>query len=193
MRIDTADFVVSAHGAGDFPVDGRPEVAFAGRSNVGKSSLMNRLLGRKSLARTSSTLGRTRAANYFLINRRFYFVDLPGYGYARAGRDEKRRWAELVDRYFQRTAERTQVVLLVDAKVGAMDSDLQAFGYLAGFGVRLVVAATKIDRVGRAQRAAALAAIRSRLTADDRYPVVAVSARTGEGINALWNEITPRL
>ena len=193
MRIDTADFVISAHATGDFPADGRPEVAFAGRSNVGKSSLMNRLLGRKSLARTSSTPGRTRAANYFLINRRWYFVDLPGYGYARAGREEKRRWAELVERYFERATERTQVVLLVDAKVGATDSDLQAFGYLAGFDVRLVVAATKIDRVGRAQRASALAEIRRRLAADDRYPVVAVSARTGEGINALWNEITPRL
>lgn len=189
MRIDTAEFVVSAHGAGDFPADGRPEVAFAGRSNVGKSSLMNRLLGRKSLARTSSTPGRTRAANYFLINRRLYFVDLPGYGYARAGRDERRRWGELVDRYFRRPAARIQVVLLVDAKVGATESDAQAFAYLAGLGVRVVVAATKIDRLGRSRRAAALSDIRRRLAAEESIPLLAVSARTGEGIKALWNEI----
>lgn len=189
MKIDTADFVLSAHGVGDFPADGRPEVAFAGRSNVGKSSLMNRLLGRKSLARTSSTPGRTRAANYFLINRRFYFVDLPGYGYAKAGRDERRRWGELVDRYFQRPLERTQVVLLVDAKVGATDSDAEAIGYLAGLGVRRVVAATKVDRVGRSRQAAALSGIRQRLELEEHIPLVAVSARTGEGIKALWNEI----
>jgi GTP-binding protein len=194
VKIESAEFVISAHGVEDFPADGRPEVAFAGRSNVGKSSLMNRLLGRPSLARTSSTPGRTRAVNYFLINRRCYFVDLPGYGYAKAGRDERRRWAELVDRYLKRPAGRRQVVLLVDSKVGATDSDVQAFGFLAGFGVRLIVAATKIDRLGRARRAAALAEIRRRLAAaDDRYPLVAVSSRTGEGTNTLWNEIEQRL
>jgi GTP-binding protein len=193
VRIDSAEFVISAHGVEDFPADGRPEVAFAGRSNVGKSSLMNRLVGRRSLARTSSTPGRTRAANYFLINRRLYFVDLPGYGYAKAGRDERRRWGEVVDRYFGRPAGRTQVVLLVDAKVGATDSDAQAFAYLAGLGARLVVAATKIDRLGRSRRAAALSEIRRRLEADERIPLVAVSAQTGEGIKALWNQISQLL
>jgi len=91
--------------------DGRPEVLFAGRSNVGKSSLLNRLLGRKGLARTSSTPGRTRAVNYFLVNGRFYFVDLPGYGYAKAARTERRAWGALVDRYLQQALPGSQVVL----------------------------------------------------------------------------------
>jgi GTP-binding protein len=189
VRIDTAEFVVSAYTAEDFPADGRPEVAFAGRSNVGKSSLMNRLVGRKALARTSSTPGRTRAANYFLINRRLYFVDLPGYGYARAGRDERRRWGELVDLYLRRPAARIRVVLLVDAKVGATESDAEAFAYLASLGVRVVVAATKIDRLGRSRWSAVLSEIRQRLAAAENTPLLAVSARTGEGIKALWNEI----
>ena len=101
MKVESAEFIRSAHASGDFVRDGRPEIAFVGRSNVGKSSLMNRLLGRKGLARTSSTPGRTRAVNYFLVNRRFYFVDLPGYGYAKAGKEERREWAALVDGYFR--------------------------------------------------------------------------------------------
>src|SRR4051794_888156 len=89
LKLETAEFIRSAHG-GDYLRDGRPEVAFVGRSNVGKSSLLNRLLGRRALARISSTPGRTQAVNYFLVNRRFYFVDLPGYGYAKAGREGRR-------------------------------------------------------------------------------------------------------
>ena len=101
MKVESAEFVKSARASGDFVRDGRPEIAFVGRSNVGKSSLLNRLLGRKGLARVSSTPGRTRLVNYFLINRRFWFVDLPGYGYAKAGKDERREWAALADSYFR--------------------------------------------------------------------------------------------
>jgi len=101
VKVESAEFVKSARASGDFVRDGRPEIAFVGRSNVGKSSLLNRLLGRKGLARVSSTPGRTRLVNYFLINRRFWFVDLPGYGYAKAGKDERREWAALADSYFR--------------------------------------------------------------------------------------------
>ncbi|MGH9361388.1 MAG: ribosome biogenesis GTP-binding protein YihA/YsxC, partial [Thermoanaerobaculia bacterium] len=121
MRVASAEYVRSAHEDADFVRDGRPEVLFAGRSNVGKSSLLNRLLGRKGLARTSSTPGRTRAVNYFLVNGRFYFVDLPGYGYAKAARVERRAWGALVDRYLRRALPGSQVVLLVDGKVGATE------------------------------------------------------------------------
>jgi GTP-binding protein len=193
VKVDTAEFVLSAHGAGDFPADGRSEVAFAGRSNVGKSSLINRLVGRKSLARTGSTPGRTRAVNYFLINRRFYFVDLPGYGWARAGRDERRRWAGLVDRYLAHVAARVEIVLLVDAKTGATAADAQAFAFLASLGAGMIVAATKVDRLSRGRRSGALAGIRRALGIDDATPLVAVSARTGEGIDELWNRIRRRL
>lgn len=193
MKIESAEFVASAHAEDAFRRDGRPEVAFVGRSNVGKSSLLNRLLGRKTLARTGSTPGRTRAVNYFLINRRFYFVDLPGYGWARAGRAERRRWAELVAAYFAAASPRALVVLLVDSKVGATPLDAQAFEYLAGFGAEVVVAATKIDRVPRGKRQRALAAIRQALGLQAATDVVAVSATTGEGTGELWKRIEPRL
>lgn len=193
MKIDTADFVLSAYADGDFPRDGRPEVAFVGRSNVGKSSLLNRLLGRKALARISGTPGRTRAVNYFLINRRFYFVDLPGYGYAKAGHAERRRWAELVDRYLSVSLPGALVVQLVDAKVGATELDTQAHEYLASFGADILIAATKIDRLPRGKRQQAIAGIRRALTLPQGAATIEVSAVTGEGIGELWKRIAPRI
>jgi GTP-binding protein len=193
VKIESAEFVTSAYAEGGFRRDGRPEVAFVGRSNVGKSSLLNRLLGRKALARTGSTPGRTRAVNYFLINRRLYFVDLPGYGWARAGREERRRWAELVDRYLAAASPRALVVLLVDSKVGATPLDAQAFDYLTDLGADVVIAATKIDRVPRGQRQRAIAGIRQALGLQTATDVIPVSAQTGEGTGELWKRIEARL
>lgn len=189
MKIETAEFVRSAHRGEDLLADGRPEVAFVGRSNVGKSSLMNRLLGRRDLARTSSTPGRTRSVNYFLLNRRFYFVDLPGYGYAKASKSERRAWGALVESYFERPAgpHEVRVVQLIDAKVGATDLDAEAHRYLTALGRPVTVVATKIDRIGRSRQAAALAAVRSRLGHESQP--LPVSARSGEGIKELWRVI----
>jgi GTP-binding protein len=193
MKIETAEFVRSAHQSGDFLRDGRPEVAFVGRSNVGKSSLMNRLLGRKGLAKTSSTPGRTRAVNYFLINRRFWFVDLPGYGYAKAAKDDRREWAALVEGYLRDALPRLRLVQLVDGKVGATPLDVQAYQYLTGLGASLVVAATKIDRVPRGKRAATLRTIREVLELNDTTPLIPVSAHSGEGMKELWSAVAPHL
>lgn len=192
MRTSSAEFVRSAMAADQFPRDGLPQVAFVGRSNVGKSSLMNKLLGRKGLARTSSTPGRTRAVNYFLIDRRFYFVDLPGYGYAKAGRNERQRWADLVEAYFQHAAD-ALVVQLVDAKVGATPLDQEAFEYLMSFETPLTVVATKADRVPRGRRSRQLAAIRRTLGLPGESGPLAVSAVSGEGVAELWKEIAARL
>ena len=206
VRVDSAEFVRSAHRDEDFSRDGRPEVAFAGRSNVGKSSLMNRLLGRKNLARTSSTPGRTRAVNYFLVNRRFFFVDLPGYGYAKAGREDRRQWAELVDRYLRAALPRARMVLLVDAKVGATPLDAQAFRYLTGLGAPVTVVATKVDQVPAGKRRAAIAGIQRTLAEEDgdgdgndierraeEIEVIPASARSGEGLKQVWNAIALHL
>jgi len=173
--------------------DGRPEVGFVGRSNVGKSSVMNRLVGRKGLAKTSSTPGRTRSVNYFLINRRFWFVDLPGYGYAKAAKDDRREWAALVESYLKDAAARLRLVLLVDAKVGATPLDVQAFEYLSGLGVALTVAATKVDRVPRGRRAGVLRAMRRALGLGDDLPLIPVSAHSGEGMKELWGAVLPHL
>lgn len=196
MKIDSAEFIRSAHGLEGFVRDDLPQVAFIGRSNVGKSSLMNTLVNRKGMARTSSTPGRTRAVNYFLLNRRFYFVDLPGYGYAKAGKQDRQAWADLVDRYFRHAAEpgsQTRVIQLVDGKVGATALDEQATEYMESFGLPITVVATKVDKVGRSKRGAAMAAIRRTLQLDDAREPIAVSARTGEGVKELWGVIDEHL
>ena len=192
MKVETAEFVRSSHGSGDYLRDGRPEVAFVGRSNVGKSSLLNRLLGRKGLARTSSTPGRTQAVNYFLINRRFYFVDLPGYGYAKAGKDARREWAARVEGYF-REMKPALVVLLVDGNVGATPLDEQANEYLSGLDTKMLVAVTKVDRFSRGRWAQVAREVRKVLSLEEEIPVIPVSARSGEGIKELWGAIAPFL
>jgi len=185
----TAEFIRSAHRKEDLLRDGRPEILFVGRSNVGKSSLLNRLLGKRGLARTSSTPGRTRAVNYFLVNDRCYFVDLPGYGYAKAGKDERREWAELVDGYVREVVGRARVVLLVDGKVGATPLDVEALRYLRSLGAGVTVVATKMDRVPAGKRAKAVSEIRRTLSLDGDDDLIAVSAETGEGMKELWSTI----
>lgn len=189
MRVDSARYVLSALNRSDFIEDHLPQIAFVGRSNVGKSSLLNRLLGRKALARISSTPGRTRAINYFLVNDRFYFVDLPGYGYAKVGKQTRREWARLMDEYFRTAAERAHVIQLVDAKVGATPLDVDAFEYLESVGCEPTVVATRADRVSQSRRAKALAAIRSALPGLATGQPVPVSARSGEGVKDVWREI----
>lgn len=192
LKIESAEFIRSAHGSGDYLRDGRPEIAFVGRSNVGKSSLLNRLLGRKGLARTSQTPGRTQAVNYFLVNRRFYFVDLPGYGYAKAGKEARREWAARVEGYFQEEPP-DAIVLLVDGKVGATPLDVQAYEYLSSLGAALIVAATKVDKLSRGKWASVVKEVRKTLGLEEEVPVVPVSAHSGDGIKELWGAMTPHL
>lgn len=170
--------------------DGRPEVAFVGRSNVGKSSLLNRLLGKKGLARTSSTPGRTQAVNYFLVNRRFWFVDLPGYGYAKAGKEARKEWAGRVEGYFAQALPGALVVMLVDGHVGATPLDVQAYQYLSGLGARILVAVTKIDKVTRGRWPATAREVKTTLGLDDSIPLIPVSARSGEGMKDLWGAVS---
>jgi GTP-binding protein len=191
MKVQRAEFVGTAVADEGFLRDDRPQIAFAGRSNVGKSSLINRLLQRKGLARTSSTPGRTRAVNYFLINDRFYFVDLPGYGYAKASKQDRAAWGKLVERYLRSSADRLQVVLLVDGKIAGSPLDSEAFAYFESFGLRPIVAVTKIDRVSRNQRTRCLAEVGRLLGISEADRLVPVSAETGEGIAELWRELTP--
>lgn len=190
MKIHSADFVLSASHRRQFVRDGRPEIAFVGRSNVGKSSLMNQLLNRKSLARTSSRPGRTQAINYFLINAKFYFVDLPGFGFAKASKVERGRWAELMDTYFRDVVERgVMLIQLVDAKVGATELDQQAADYFDELGLYSVVVATKIDKVPRSKRSRHQKAILEQLLIDDPETLLTVSSTSGEGLQQLWRRI----
>ncbi len=189
MKIKNVEFIRSATQTKQFIRDDRPQVAFAGRSNVGKSSLLNRLLQRKKLARTSSTPGRTRLINFFLFNDRFYFVDLPGYGYAKASKTERRSWGDMIEEYLTHSSEGVRLVLLVDAKIEGSPLDEQAYAYFQSLGVDQLVVATKIDKVPKTRRTRCLERIALRLALPDVKAIVPVSALTGEGIERLWKEL----
>jgi GTP-binding protein len=188
VKIEAAMFVRACARPEDLIDDGAPEVAFVGRSNVGKSSLLNRLVGRR-LARTSSTPGRTRTVNWFRVGVRGWLVDLPGYGFARVSRAERRAWGETVEAYFARRAEGLLVVQLVDAGVGATALDVEAIEWLRAAGHAPLAVATKVDRLKRGERARALARIRSALGLAGEADLLAASAETGEGVRELRQRV----
>jgi GTP-binding protein len=172
-----------------YPRDGRPEIAFAGRSNVGKSSLMNALLKRKGLAKTSGTPGKTQTLNFFDINRRFYFVDLPGYGYAKVPKTVKAIWNAAMAEYLRERAPLRLVVQLLDSRHKVSDKDLDMIGLLAELELPTLLVATKIDKLKRGERAACLAHIREVLGLDEEALVIPTSSETGEGLPHVWNAI----
>jgi GTP-binding protein len=188
MRIQTADFLTSAGRADQFPRAGRPEVAFAGRSNVGKSALINRLLGRRALARTSSTPGRTRTINFYTVNDRLLFVDLPGYGYAKVSRVVQEGWWALVEEYLAHRVPLRGVVHLTDARHPPTQQDRELHAFLAAVDVPCVHVLTKGDKVPRGQRAAALRTAQEVL-GQASPEAVFFSAETGEGVPDLWRAI----
>ncbi len=184
VKVGRAEFVWAATEPGRFPPARLPEVAFAGRSNVGKSSAINRLLGRRGLARTSSTPGRTQQLNFFSVDDRIVFVDLPGYGYARVSQAARAAWRPLVESYLGSRATLAGVVLLVDVRRGLEDEEHDLLEFVASHDVPAVVVATKIDKLKRGERAQA-----ERVLATGRVPVVPFSAVTGAGVDEVWRAI----
>jgi GTP-binding protein len=190
MRITSAQFVASASAPASFPRDERPEVAFLGRSNVGKSSLINSLLGVKGLARTSSTPGRTRALNFFLVNEQFFFVDLPGYGYAKTTQAERRAWGELIEKYLAQRRQLVLSILIVDARHEPSPLDLQMKSWLQHFGLPYLVVSTKVDKLSANEQRASEQRAR-KILATER--VIPFSALTRAGASQLWGEIRASL
>jgi len=184
-------FVMGAVREADLPTPGLPEVAFAGRSNVGKSSLVNALTGRKTLARTSDTPGRTREINFFLLGERLHLVDLPGYGYARASKGDVDRWNRLIRDYLRGRTTLRRVCLLVDARHGLKPSDEDAMTLMDRAAVSYQVVLTKLDKIPAAAAEAMLAdtAAKARLHVAAHPAVLATSAREGTGIALLRAEI----
>ena len=190
MKTIRAEFVVSAAAPAQFPRDGLPEIAFAGRSNVGKSSLLNRLVGQKGLAVTSKTPGRTRRVNFFRIDRQAYFVDLPGYGYAAAPKSLRETWGELVESYLRDRAELRGVIFLLDVRHEPTERDLEMRGLLDETPLSWIPVVTKSDKVSANQRGRLIGRIAKGLSLTDPGLVIAFSATTGEGVRELWSAIT---
>ena len=193
MKVTSAKFVKSAFEKAHWPQDARPEVAFLGRSNVGKSSMINSLLRVKGLARTSNTPGRTQALNFFLINERFYFVDLPGYGFARVPRDVREAWGQLVTDYLAKRDSLVLSIHIVDSRHEPTKLDLQLREWLLAEGKPFLTVATKSDKLSQNESHRNLARARKTLDAVGGRgaggELVSYSSATGHGRERVWRAI----
>lgn len=178
------EFAGAIGAPGQSPPGRLPQIAFAGRSNCGKSSLINALVGRKKMARVSQRPGKTQEINFYLINNRFFLTDLPGYGFARAPEDERERWRRLVEAFLETSPDLAGIVVLIDARRGLLKQDEQLLGWLAELGIPVLMALTKIDKLNRSGRTRAGRELREALglPADQ---LVSTSAVTGEGVDVL--------
>lgn len=188
MEVTKAEFVKSAVKPKDFPPEELPEVAFVGRSNVGKSSLINVLANRKAMVRTSSTPGRTQLINFFDINGILTLVDLPGYGYAKAPPEVRKQWGPMIETYLARRANLRAVVLILDIRRIPSDGDLRMLGWLATYGIPPIVVLTKCDKLSKVERARQTALIATAIKRD-RNELLHFSALSRDGRDAIWQEV----
>ena len=180
MEIKSADFITSMAGYGNFPGRGLPQVAVAGKSNVGKSSLINKLCRRNKLARTSATPGKTRLINIFLLNQQFHLIDLPGYGFAKVDKQEKARWGKMMQDYFEQAEELRHVLCLVDIRHEPTEDDKQMNLFLRQMGIPFTVIATKADKISRGARMKQLAPICRALLVQP-WEIICFSSEDGTG------------
>ena len=190
MKIKSASFLKSATAPEHYPRDGRPEIAFLGRSNVGKSSLINSLLGVRGLARTSNTPGRTQLINFFLINDAFRFVDLPGYGYARVPTDIKKQWGPMIEKYLATRPNLVLLVVITDSRHEPTELDLLMTEWLKSIGRPFIIVATKADKLSSNKLRTNLSHASEVFGKSDLIPYSAV---TRSGADRIWKQITTRI
>ena len=191
ININNANIAITVGNSRQFPRDPRPEVALSGRSNVGKSSLINTLLNRKSLARVSSSPGKTITINFYDIDKKLYLVDLPGYGFAKHAPEDKKKWSALTDGYFTQNKNIDRlclVVQLIDSRVGPTADDEMMLDFLSQSGLAYIVVATKVDKLNATERKKNLEAISSHPLIDG-IPVIPFSSLKKEGKDELWRTL----
>ncbi|MGI6123681.1 MAG: ribosome biogenesis GTP-binding protein YihA/YsxC [Acetivibrionales bacterium] len=189
MIIKKAEIMISAVGPDQYPNTGWPEIALAGRSNVGKSSLINSLVNRKALARVGNTPGKTRIINFYNINDRIALVDLPGYGYAKVSKKEKQSWGKLAETYLNSRRNLNIILLLVDIRHDPTDDDIIMLNYIKESGRKFAVIATKADKINRSEYKKYLDRIRFVLDLDKDCEVIAFSSLKRIGIEEVWAKI----
>lgn len=190
MKITSAEFVKSAFEKKHWMADGRAEIAFLGRSNVGKSSLINSLLLRKGLARTSNTPGRTQSINFFLINESYYFADLPGYGFARVSKQMRSDWGKMAEEYLAERDELALCIQLIDSRHEPTTLDIQLNEWLIHHEKPHLIVATKADKLSNNELKKSIAVAQKRLNGTK---ILAYSAHSGRGRDELWSEINESL
>lgn len=188
MLVKNARFLKSMKKKTDYPETDLPEIAICGKSNVGKSSLINYLTNNHKLAKVSSTPGKTRLVNFFVINEAFMLVDLPGYGFAKVSHSEKDSWSAMVEGYLKTSSQLKALLILLDIRHKPTADDKLMFDWAALFGLSVIIVATKADKIAKTKRPAALKQL-AQAVSDIEYPVVAVSSQSKLGAEALLDEI----
>ena len=192
INVNNSGIVMTIGNAKQFPRDPRPEIALSGRSNVGKSSLINTLLGRKSLARVSSSPGKTITINYYDVDKKLFLVDLPGYGFAKRSKDSKKSWSSLTEDYFLKNPSEDAIKLvlqLIDIRIGPTEDDIMMINWLIETGVPFTVVATKTDKLSKSQLSAALTSLDKDFFGETGIEVIPFSSVTRDGKDLLWNKI----
>jgi len=189
MNVNKAEIVISAVSPKQYPKTNLPEIALAGRSNVGKSSFINKLISRRNLVRTSSKPGKTQTLNFYLINESFHFVDVPGYGYAKVSKAERNKWGKMLEDYFESREVLKAVVLIVDIRHEPTKEDKQMVDYIAHLQIPLIVIATKMDKISRGKRHKAVKQVQAAFSEYEGMTIIPFSAETGENKDKVWHVI----
>ncbi|SDY32391.1 ribosome biogenesis GTP-binding protein YihA/YsxC [Tindallia californiensis] len=193
MIIKEASFIGSFVKPEQFPEDVVPEIALAGRSNVGKSSLINTLLGRKKLAKTSGTPGKTRTINFYRINQHFFLVDLPGYGYAKVSKKERHSWGKMIENYLAERENLREVVLLVDIRHDPSEDDRIMYEWIRNQGYGHLVVATKADKLSRSRQMQQLRRIKTKLAMPENAAIIPFSSLKKTGMEEVWDLLKTHL
>lgn len=189
MDVHKADIVISAVSPAQYPSTGLPEIALAGRSNVGKSSFINRMINRKGLARTSGKSGKTQTLNFYIIEEQFYFVDVPGYGYAKVSKTERAKWGQMLETYLTQRDTLKAVLSVVDLRHAPSSEDVQMYEFLKYYELPVIVVATKADKIPRGKWNKHIKIVKDTLNFDENDEFIMFSSETGEGKEEAWNVI----
>jgi GTP-binding protein len=189
MKVQNAEIVISAVKPSQYPEGDLPEIALAGRSNVGKSSFINKMLNRKSLARTSSKPGKTQTLNFYLINEDLHFVDVPGYGYAKVSKKEREAWGKMIETYFTTREQLKAVVLIVDLRHPPTNDDVMMYDFLKHYEIPTIVIATKADKIPKGKWQKHLKVTKETLDLEKGDELILFSSETGEGKDKAWAAI----
>lgn len=193
MKVNNVELVISAVRPDQYPEDGLPEFALAGRSNVGKSSFINKMIGRKSMARISSKPGKTQTLNFYKIEEKLFYVDVPGYGYAKVSKSERDAWGKMIERYITGREPLRAVIQIVDLRHPPSRDDMAMYDFMKHFDIPCIIIATKADKIPKGKWDKHKKIVRDTLEMEKTDPLIVFSSETGLGKDEAWKEIESRM
>lgn len=193
MKVNNVELVISAVRPDQYPEDGLPEFALAGRSNVGKSSFINKMIGRKSMARISSKPGKTQTLNFYKIEEKLFYVDVPGYGYAKVSKSEREAWGKMIERYITDREPLRAVIQIVDLRHPPSRDDVAMYDFMKHFDIPCIIIATKADKIPKGKWDKHKKIVRDTLEMEKTDPLIVFSSETGLGKDEAWKEIESRM